>query len=298
MREQRRKKSQYKKFVGLIVLLLLIVGSVFFYFKMATPVKEEQIATVQPKKTNAPDGYIDLNNTEAATGSMPLVIDSGNPKWVKVNSREELSKFKNLSTNEITIYRINNPKVLKTVTNKKDGGQRIKKIIKKYPDSLIMNASGFELSTGNVLGLTINNGKLIRDWTAGKVLQYAFVINKDGSSKIYDSTTPASKIIRDGGQQSYNFGGAIIRDGKLLPSDGSLDWMIHVLIGNDKDNNLYVIITPTNAGYLNIMRAIRRLDLENLLLLDGGGSSQLALKGKMIVKSQDNRAVPDYIVMR
>lgn len=36
---------------------------------------------------------------------------------VNVPSTEKLDKFTNLSTNNITIYRINNPDVLKTVTN-------------------------------------------------------------------------------------------------------------------------------------------------------------------------------------
>ena len=66
----------------------------------------------------------------------------------------------------------------------------------------------------------------------------------------------------------------------------------------DKDNNLYAILSDTNAGYDNIMKSVSNLKLQNMLLLDSGGSSQLSVNGKTIVASQDDRAVPDYIVMK
>jgi exopolysaccharide biosynthesis protein len=47
--------------------------------------------------------------------------------------------------------------------------------------------------------------------------------------------------------------------------------MIHSFIGNDKQNNLYLMISETNAGYENIMDQIKNLNLANLVLMDGGG---------------------------
>ncbi|CCK19166.1 EpsL [Lactococcus raffinolactis 4877] len=231
-------------------------------------------------------------------GSIALVDDAGVPEWVKVPSKVNLDKFTDLSTNNITIYRINNPEVLKTVTNRTDQRMKMSEVIAKYPNALIMNASAFDMQTGQVAGFQINNEKLIQDWSPGTTTQYAFVINKDGSCKIYDSSTPASTIIKNGGQQAYDFGTAIIRDGKIQPSDGSVDWKIHIFIANDKDNNLYAILSDTNAGYDNIMKSVSNLKLQNMLLLDSGGSSQLSVNGKTIVASQDDRAVPDYIVMK
>ena len=57
-------------------------------------------------------------------------------------------------------------------------------------------------------------------------------------------------------------------------------------------------MSDTNAGYDNIMKSVSNLKLQNMLLLDSGGSSQLSVNGKTIVASQDDRAVPDYIVMK
>ena len=57
-------------------------------------------------------------------------------------------------------------------------------------------------------------------------------------------------------------------------------------------------MSETNAGYDKIMKSVANLNLQNMLLLDSGGSSQLAVNGKIMFASQDDRAVPDYIVMQ
>ena len=287
----------------LVILILIVIGivSLGIYASQNSFIHNDPTSknsSDQPTKTSVSNGYVEKKAEEAAVGSIALVDDAGVPEWVKVPSKVNLDKFTDLSTNNITIYRINNPEVLKTVTNRTDQRMKMSEVIAKYPNSLIMNASAFDMQTGQVAGFQINNGKLIQDWSPGTTTQYAFVINKDGSCKIYDSSTPASIIIKNGGQQAYDFGTAIIRDGKIQPSDGSVDWKIHIFIANDKDNNLYAILSDTNAGYDNIIKSVSNLKLQNMLLLDSGGSSQLSVNGKTIVASQDDRAVPDYIVMK
>lgn len=287
----------------LVILILIVIGivSLGIYASQNSFIHNDPTSknsSDQPTKTSVSNGYVEKKAEEAAVGSIALVDDAGVSEWVKVSSKANLDKFTDLSTNNITIFRINNPEVLKTVTNRTDQRMKMSEVIDKYPNALIMNASAFDMQTGQVAGFQINNGKLIQDWSPGTTTQYAFVINKDGSCKIYDSSTPASTIIKNGGQQAYDFGTAIIRDGKIQPSDGSVDWKIHIFIANDKDNNLYAILSDTNAGYDNIMKSVSNLKLQNMLLLDSGGSSQLSVNGKTIVASQDDRAVPDYIVMK
>ena len=287
----------------LVILILIVIGivSLGIYASQNSFIHNDPTSknsSDQPTKTSVSNGYVEKKAEEAAVGSIALVDDAGESEWVKVSSKANLDKFTDLSTNNITIYRINNPEVLKTVTNRTDQRMKMSEVIAKYPNALIMNASAFDMQTGQVAGFQINNGKLIQDWSPGTTTQYAFVINKDGSCKIYDSSTPASTIIKNGGQQAYDFGTAIIRDGKIQPSDGSVDWKIHIFIANDKDNNLYAILSDTNAGYDNIIKSVSNLKLQNMLLLDSGGSSQLSVNGKTIVASQDDRAVPDYIVMK
>lgn len=297
--EQKKKKNIWLIIVPILIIISLIGAGAYTLIDSLIPTDHTKTnSSDQPTKTSVSNGYVEQKGEEAAVGSIALVDDAGVPEWVKVPSKVNLDKFTDLSTNNITIYRINNPEVLKTVTNRTDQRMKMSEVIAKYPNALIMNASAFDMQTGQVAGFQINNGKLIQDWSPGTTTQYAFVINKDGSCKIYDSSTPASTIIKNGGQQAYDFGTAIIRDGKIQPSDGSVDWKIHIFIANDKDNNLYAILSDTNAGYDNIMKSVSNLKLQNMLLLDSGGSSQLSVNGKTIVASQDDRAVPDYIVMK
>lgn len=303
MKHKKHKKHKKHNIWVLVILILILIGivSLGIYASQNSFIHNDPTSknsSDQPTKTSVSNGYVEKKGEEAAVGSIALVDDAGVSEWVKVSSKANLDKFTDLSTNNITIYRINNPEVLKTVTNRTDQRMKMSEVIAKYPNALIMNASAFNMQTGQVAGFQINNGKLIQDWSPGTTTQYAFVINKDGSCKIYDSSTPALTIIKNGGQQAYDFGTAIIRDGKIQPSDGSVDWKIHIFIANDKDNNLYAILSDTNAGYDNIIKSVSNLKLQNMLLLDSGGSSQLSVNGKTIVASQDDRAVPDYIVMK
>lgn len=139
---------------------------------------------------------------------------------------------------------------------------------------------------------------LITNWGDNKRANEAFIINKDCSMTTYDSSTPASKILANGASQSYSFGKILIKDGHTTANDGSVNWMIHSFIGNDKDNNLYLIISETSTGYENIMNQVASLNLTNLVLMDGGGSSQMGLNNQTIVASQDNRQVGHFIVIK
>ncbi|MCT0086445.1 phosphodiester glycosidase family protein [Lactococcus lactis] len=297
--KKKEKKNIWVIIIPILIFITFIGAGAYALRDSLIPTDHTKTnSSDQPTKTSSSNGYVEKKGEEAAVGSIALVDDAGVSEWVKVPSKANLDKFTDLSTNNITIYRINNPEVLKTVTNRTDQRMKMSEVIAKYHNALIMNASAFDMQTGQVAGFQINNGKLIQDWSPGTTTQYAFVVNKDGSCKIYDSSTPASTIIKNGGQQAYDFGTAIIRDGKIQPSDGSVDWKIHIFIANDKDNNLYAILSDTNAGYDNIMKSVSNLKLQNMLLLDSGGSSQLSVNGKTIVASQDDRAVPDYIVMK
>ena len=46
------------------------------------------------------------------------------------------------------------------------------------------------------------------------------------------------------------------------------------------------------------MEKFQELHLENVQVMDGGGSSQMSLNGQIIYPSQDSRSVNDYIVLR
>lgn len=290
------KKNKKILLIVLGALLLAIAGIVLYQQFNKAP--QTQAGLISPISTDAKNGYLSSSSQVVASGTAQVVEDTGAPRWTQVKSEDTLSKFTDLSRGDLIIYRANNPKALKTATSIYANGMTMRQMIAQYPNSLIMNMSGFNFLNGLTTGFQINNGQLFQDWGYTNNDSYAFVINKNGTSGVYDSRTPASTILANGAAQSYSFGTILIRNGKVQPNDGSVNWEIHSFIATDARNNLYLIISKTQAGYQNIMDTLAPFHLENLVLMDGGGSSQLSLNGKIIFPSQDNRAVADYIVLR
>lgn len=287
------KKKNKLPLVLTFVALIIVMASVVF---MLLHPKKTDSNALKPIKTSAKNAVVPPTSVSIAPA--PEVEDTGEAGWVKVKSKTKLDKFTDLSVPGVTIYRANNPKVLKTAAAQIPGTFMMSDIVAKYPDSLIMNTSGFDMNTGQIVGFQINNGQLFSNWSNTAYGSAAFVINKDGSANGYDLTTPATDILNKGGEQSYGFGSILIKDGVTLPNDGSVNWMIHSYIGNDADNNIYLIISDTSVGYDGTMAAVANLHLQNLVVLDGGGSSQMSLNGQTIFASQDGRPVADFIVLR
>ena len=232
-------KDQKKKKAPLIItmIILLLVGSSIAYVLLKP--KQTSSSALKPIKTTAPDAIIPPTSVSIAPA--PEVEDTGEAGWVQVKSKTKLEKFTDLSVPGVTIYRANNPKVLKTAAAQIPGTFMMSDIVAQYPDSLIMNTSGFDMNTGQIVGFQINNGQLFSNWSNTAYGSASFVINKNGSANGYDLTTPATEILEKGGEQSYGFGSILIKDGVVLPNDGSVNWMIHSYIGNDADNNIYLM---------------------------------------------------------
>ncbi|XOQ37980.1 MAG: Phosphodiester glycosidase family protein [Lactococcus sp.] len=288
--------SQKKKKLPLVItiLILLLVGASITYVLLKP--KQTASSALKPIKTTAPDAIV--LPTSVSIAPAPEVEDTGEAGWVQVKSKTKLEKFTDLSVPGVTIYRANNPKVLKTAAAQIPGTFMMADIVAQYPDALIMNTSGFDMNTGQIVGFQINNGQLFSNWSNTAYGSASFVINKNGSANGYDLTTPATEVLEKGGEQSYGFGSILIKNGEILPNDGSVNWMIHSYIGNDADNNIYLIISDTSVGYDGTMAAVANLNLKNLVVLDGGGSSQMSLNGQTIFASQDGRPVADFIVLR
>lgn len=289
------KRSQ-KLFLTAGLVLALFAGGTAYYY-LAGHSTADMIKN--PIKTSATGNKI----LPVATGKIAdanITPDTGGTEWVKVKSTGHVDeKVANLSTSDLVIYRIHSPKVLKTATSVSSPGLSMDTVIERYPKALIMNASGFDLQTYETFGLQINRGTLFSNWGEkyGAGL-HAFVINKDGSTKLYGSETSADTIIKNGAEMSFSYGSIVIKNGQILDNDGSLNWKYHSLIGTDKNNNIYTIITLHMITYADVLAQLASLNLTNLIVMDGGGSSQLAYNGQTIWPSEDSRLVPDYIVMK
>lgn len=301
------KKGVSKKIMIMsliFILLIVLFGFGKYFYDKGTDISSVNTNTTGQlvKRTSEPNGYSSQQSTTKSSKelSQPVapVENTGNASWFQIVSQGTDEKFTNLSSGDFKIYKAHSPQILKTATSANSPVVSMSEVISKYPNSLIMNASGFNMTTGKITGFQINNGKLFKDWNSDKRATNAFVFNKNGSSNIYNSTTPASEILKKGAEMSFSFGSILIKDGKSLPSDGTVNWEIHSFIGNDKDNNIYLIISDTSTGYQSIMEKFQELHLENVQVMDGGGSSQMSLNGQIIYPSQDSRSVNDYIVLR
>jgi exopolysaccharide biosynthesis protein len=311
LQSDKKEVMMYKKdlpnkiaLASLITALLIafIYFGKYFYDKKDSDTSSTKITEQLVKRTNESNGYSSQESTFESSKevSQPVspVDDTGVSSWLQIVSQGSGKKFTDLSSGNFKIYKAHNPKILKTATSTDSPVLTMAEVSSKNPNSLIMNASGFNMATGKVTGFQINNGKLFKDWNSDKRAKNAFVFNKDGSSEIYNSITSANEILKKGAEMSFSFGSILIKDGKNLPSDGTVNWEIHSFIGTDKDNNIYLIISDTNTGYQAIMEKLQELHLENVLVMDGGGSSQMSLNGKIIYPSQDSRSVNDYIILK
>ncbi|MGO2244258.1 MAG: phosphodiester glycosidase family protein [Pseudolactococcus laudensis] len=298
--KRKTKKSRVGLFIALLFFLILVILFVILLkpFEKKTTGKSQVSGNSPVKVDPSKSAGIISSSSVVASDHAEEVENTGDATWVQVHSKGKGEKFQDISTDNIKIYKAHNPQVLKTATSKHPALAILPDVMAQYPDALIMNASGFNMETGDITGFQINNGALFTNWGENKRAHEAFIINKDGSMTTYDSSTPASQILANGAEQSYSFGKILIKKGKVQENDGSVNWMIHSFIGNDKQNNLYLMISETNAGYENIMDQIKNLNLANLVLMDGGGSSQMGLNGQTIVPSQDNRQVGDFIVLK
>ncbi len=143
--------------------LLLIVG--WSAFIIMTPKKQEephgQAQSVQ--HTDQESGYIASNSSkEAVKSSESIVKDTGEARTIKLNSKEGGEKFTDLSSGSFKIYKANNVEVLKMATSVDAPAFTLQEIMQKYPEALIMNASGFNMSTMHITGFQMNNGKLFK----------------------------------------------------------------------------------------------------------------------------------------
>ncbi|NBL00636.1 MAG: exopolysaccharide biosynthesis protein, partial [Erysipelotrichia bacterium] len=115
-RKKKKKKNIWVIIIPILIFITLIGAGAYALRNSLIPTDHTKTnSSDQPTKTSASNGYVEQKGEEAAVGSIALVDDAGTPEWIKVPSKVNLDKFTDLSTNNITIYRINNPEVLKTV---------------------------------------------------------------------------------------------------------------------------------------------------------------------------------------
>src|SRR5574337_1032960 len=110
-RSKPKKKKRKTLFISIIVIPLLISSGIAYTVLNTTHTNS---SAVKPKKTSSLNGIV--ASSSVAIAPADVTEDTGEAGWVKVKSKKKLDKFTDLSVQGVTIYRANNPKVLKTAT--------------------------------------------------------------------------------------------------------------------------------------------------------------------------------------
>lgn len=178
--------------------------------------------------------------------------------------------------------------------------------------AIVANATGW-WTDGSVMGLSIQDGVLLKGWDTGTsdLGKEALVIMRDGSMKIYNSTTPEQQVVDDGGWYSFGWGHAFYKDGMITDfkkywrySDSSGQISARQMLGDTLDGDIVLVTFPgvTNswgATAQNVLDAVAGMNIRTLYNLDCGGSTQTLVDGDYAVSSSDGaeRPVPDALAI-
>lgn len=279
-------KKNHMIIVIIIVVGILFLSSLFFLIKHDS--KKNQ--SLKESKSENSSTYSSSNDPIQSTSSVPI-------------AEESKSTIIDLSTDTLFIYQIKSPKVekyWKSYGSSIGNLAFIQQVYEQTDAAIIVNGSGFS-EAYDPIGLQIKDGTLYSGWADALVTNYAiesFVVMNDGTFRIYDYQTTPEEIIEQGGQNSFTFGQSMIKDGVVQASNGTADWLEYeTVIGSNVQNDLFICVSKIETDFQTIQDALLPLGLNNALVLDGGGSSQLMINGELVKESDDVRPLPEFIVI-
>lgn len=169
-----------------------------------------------------------------------------------------------------------------------------------------INSSGFSFETGKPTGIIIQDGKLINGGTTN---QDTMAFNNEGLMYTPEIGTTAEKLIEDGVRFTTQFGPVLINNGeKLSITDGKPSGSYPrtaigqisptkyvVIVADGKRENYSVGLTPSQLQDIFISKGCKYA-----YNLDGGGSTSLYFKGRLINEPSDGveRTVADIIYFK
>lgn len=178
---------------------------------------------------------------------------------------------------------------------------------RKQPNVLI-NAGGW-WPTDRRMGLSIHNGVLVQDWDYGQPNWgvQAMVFYRDGTMRCEDSSTPGATLVANGAWAAMSQGKSAIKRGidQGLAADSQyLTLTGRQAIGCTANGKVLILTFPgkSDGSYgataAQVLDVAAPLNLTELYMLDGGGSTQTMVNGAYVVPSSDaggERAVVDAI---
>lgn len=271
-----------------MIIGIIIVVSILFLSSLFILIKQESSTHQSP-----------TSHSSVQSSSIEMTHSSSSEP---INPPSE-SSINDLSTDVLFIYQITSPKIekyWKSYGNSFGNLAFIQQVYEQTKGEIIVNGSGFS-EAYDPIGLQIKDGSIYSGWADASLTNYAiesFVVMKDGSFRIYDYQTTPEEIVAQGGQDSFTFGQSMIKDGVAQASNGTADWIEYeTVIGSNEAGDLFVCVSKIETDFQTIQEALLPLGLNNALVLDGGGSSQLMVNGELVKESDDSRPLPDFMVI-
>jgi len=308
-----------KKFTIFILIVDILVAACFVLVYGIPDIKNKIISTAMITKTHKYIAYVfydeeTINKVTAMNRYIPIkddvnlddiVIDTSEKDSYENEYDEEILtrepgnedyKYIKVTVGKkyvghlIAIYDPSRVKLIASKTfNTGYGQERVKDMCKRHNGIVCVNGGGFNDDTG--YGSDIPKGTLIKDgeiiWSDSSKASNLIGFNKD--NKLVLATKTAQETIDMGYRDALEFGPFLIVNGKKLQyesSAGGYDRAARVAIGQRKDGVVLFLVTEgvhTNGPtLLEVIEILEKYGAYNAANLDGGTSSQLVIKDKLI----------------
>ena len=176
--------------------------------------------------------------------------------------------------------------------------------------TFVANASVFDTTTKEMLGIQIQDGEIINS-TIHKT-NYTLGIKDDGTLVSYPSDVTAENIVNDGVKLALTAFFPIIENGVKVSEEvynsipNTLEKNPRQIIAQKENKDiLFITVEGRNSqsvgmDYDDIFRICQSLNVTFAYSLDGGGSTQSVLRGRLINNVNDEngtkeRDVPDFL---
>src|SRR5699024_2405743 len=151
---------------------------------------------------------------------------------------------------------------------------------------VVPNASVFNTTTDELLGIQIQDGEILNSTT--HKTNYTLGIKEDNTLVAYPSTVDAQSILNDDVKTALTAFFPIVQNGEKV----SEEILFITVVGRNGQS--------VGMDYEDIFRVCTELGVSFAYSLDGGGSTQSVLRGRLLNNVTDEngtkeRPVPDFL---
>ena len=296
------RKSVLKKLSFKIVIIVFIITFSCFFVLYKTPIKDVIITSsysTMNHKYIANILYRDKDINDVFNKNTVLESSEvSDPSLIHINTRDgyKLIKIKGRTYNGFLVLIYDPSRVfLSTSKDLGSSGELITSVAKREKALIAINGGGFYDpnwdSNGAIChGVVIKNGNIISDYSDSSMGGGFIGFNKD--NKLILGKMTDEDALKIGYRDAIEFGPFLMINGKKtkIKGNGGLGIAPRTAIGQRRDGTVIFLVIngriPTSIGadMNDLYDVMRKYGAYNAANLDGGSSSELLIKNKIINK--------------